>query len=348
MRTLRVRFSDSFGPSTKSGGIGRDSIELCQALEECIHDQISEGIEFSPTGSIWHRRLGTIFFSIFKVHFPVLVRTGSVVVLPQVSPISYVGKGLTLITRIHDLFPITNPEWFGSNTEKWFGKSLNDDSHPHYYLCNSQYTKNELLRLFKNINPEQCFIGYCQIPLLEGKPCGTCSACTAELPDSYLLAVGTVEPRKNYPRVIQALNELGQKSPSLVIVGRSRELKVSEGTFANQNKLHFVGAVCDGSLNRLYNGARAFISGSLAEGFDIPALEASLRGLPLILSDIPVHREIYGDSASYFNPLEVDEIRNAIEVGLSNPKESDHAQLQTHPMKLAIEEILTKIKNSTI
>jgi glycosyltransferase involved in cell wall biosynthesis len=68
----------------------------------------------------------------------------------------------------------------------------------------------------------------------------------------------------------------------------------------------------DNQLIKAITESRALISASLYEGFNLPPLEAQSLGVPVILSDIPVHREIYGDSALYFNLDSIDELEVAL------------------------------------
>jgi hypothetical protein len=65
-------------------------------------------------------------------------------------------------------------------------------------------------------------------------------------------------------------------------------------------------------VNQLLLKSRAFISCSFDEGFDFPSIDAALINKSVLLSDIPVHRELHGDGAVYFNPRSVDEIKNAL------------------------------------
>ena len=73
-----------------------------------------------------------------------------------------------------------------------------------------------------------------------------------------------------------------------------------------------MGRVSDEELVRLYNQADCFVFPSLYEGFGLPPLEAMACGCPVLVSDIPVEREVCGDAALYFNPLEPSEILRII------------------------------------
>ncbi|MEX1317824.1 MAG: glycosyltransferase, partial [Synechococcaceae cyanobacterium] len=131
-----------------------------------------------------------------------------------------------------------------------------------------------------------------------------------------LLMVGTVEPRKAYLEVLQAASALWRSGAvfNLVIVGRegwtdlpTAERRTIPSTVAairrhpllNQ-RLFWFDAASDALLERLYQRADGLIAASLGEGFGIPLIEAAAFGLPLLLRDLPVFREVTADAARFF------------------------------------------------
>ena len=151
----------------------------------------------------------------------------------------------------------------------------------------------------------------CRLPQTIPIQCGSCQAClsinTAQA-NRYFLSVGTIEPRKNYSFALSTWKKLvysHENFPNLVIVGRpgwkTRRLQKELRSAYKLQVLWFFDC-CDGALEKLYERAEAVISFSLAEGFDLPPMEARQRHQkPLILSDIPVHREFHEGSAKFFN-----------------------------------------------
>ena len=81
---------------------------------------------------------------------------------------------------------------------------------------------------------------------------------------------------------------------------------------APTDTIRFLGRVSDEELVRLYNQATCFIFPSIYEGFGLPTIEAMKCGCPVLVSDIPVLREVCGEAAIYFNPYHIEEIRNTI------------------------------------
>jgi len=128
-------------------------------------------------------------------------------------------------------------------------------------------------------------------------------------PPRYGLFVGTLEPRKNLLGLLAAWRELRRRlpeAPPLVLVGgfgwRSETYREAvEGAEAEGWLLRF-GYISHGELLALYRGASVVVLPSFYEGFGLPAVEAMGTATPLVLSDIPVLREVGGDAALYAPP----------------------------------------------
>ncbi len=121
--------------------------------------------------------------------------------------------------------------------------------------------------------------------------------------DPYLLAVGTIEPRKNMGLLLDALRLLRREGRDLrlVVVGRlgwGNALPV--GDLAPHVRV--TGMVPDDELRALYAGASCFVMSSLYEGFGLPLAEAMAAGAPCVASDIPALREIGGEAVRYADP----------------------------------------------
>lgn len=237
------------------------------------------------------------------------------------------GKEISLwIVRLHDLFPVTNPEWFRWWATKIFKKSLSMAVNQNaIFLCDSVSTESEIKRLYKS-HKLNTYVIPCQLPPVNLSSCGLCEGCKGlekAQSNEYFLSVGTIEPRKNYSFGLSAWRDFVTESNfvgNLIIVGRpgwkthdtQKELRR-----AINEQVIWMSNCCDGALEKLYAGTQALISFSLAEGFDLPPMEARQRyQKSLILSDIPVHREFHEDYAVFFsNKLELIEL-------LKNPRRS--------------------------
>lgn len=125
------------------------------------------------------------------------------------------------------------------------------------------------------------------------------------LPDKFILSVGTQEPRKNLERLSQAAQKLGIP---LVLVGRH----------GWGSKTQTLGYVPDFDLPSLYASSSVFAYPSLYEGFGFPLLEAMSCGTPVVTSNISSMPEIVGDAGVLVDPLSVDSIASGIELALGN------------------------------
>jgi glycosyltransferase involved in cell wall biosynthesis len=122
----------------------------------------------------------------------------------------------------------------------------------------------------------------------------------------YVLAVGTLEPRKNFERLGEAARRAGLE---LRIVGA----RGWGGVSANGSGVRWLGELADDELARLYRGARCFAYPSLYEGFGIPILEAMACGAPVVTSAGGATEEVAGGAAVLVDPLDPAGIARGIE-----------------------------------
>lgn len=129
---------------------------------------------------------------------------------------------------------------------------------------------------------------------------------------SYFFFVGTIQPRKNLGRVIEAFNKLDKKDVSLIIAGQrgwlSDEIYALAKRLGIEDRVKFLGYVPDEKLPALYSGAIALIFPSLFEGFGLPILEAQACGCPVITSNVSSMPEVAGKGAIYVNPTSIEDI----------------------------------------
>lgn len=131
------------------------------------------------------------------------------------------------------------------------------------------------------------------------------------LREPYVLFVGTREPRKNLPTVLRAYASARSNgfNPILAIAGRYGWM--TERSQENPG-VRWLDYVEEGHLPALYRNARSLIAPSLYEGFDLPAMEALACGTPVLASDIPVHHEVLGNSATFILPCDVSDWEKAL------------------------------------
>ena len=137
--------------------------------------------------------------------------------------------------------------------------------------------------------------------------------------DRYILGVSSVAYHKNIIRLIESFLLLKNNYIKLYIVGSlnkkiygKESLKIINLAKKNQN-IKYLGRVDDDKLIELYSNAVCFVYPSLYEGFGIPPLEAQACGCPIVISDIPVFKEVYANSALFFNPYDPEDMAKKIE-----------------------------------
>jgi glycosyltransferase involved in cell wall biosynthesis len=133
------------------------------------------------------------------------------------------------------------------------------------------------------------------------------------LPENYLLHVGTLQPRKNLIRLIEAVTRHPSPVTSLVLAGRAGWLSAPIGALAKERGVRLLDYAPDEDLAGLYSGAAAFVFPSLYEGFGFPVLEALACGTPVICSNTSSLPEVAGDAALLVDPLDIHALASAID-----------------------------------
>lgn len=174
------------------------------------------------------------------------------------------------------------------------------------------------------------------------------------LSGKYILFVGTLQPRKNILRLIEAFSILSKKRAfsdiELVIVGKKgwsyEEILQAPEKFAVGDRVKFLDFVPDEDLPLLYQQAQCFVLPSLYEGFGLPVLEAMKHNCPVITSNVSSLPEAGGDAAVYIDPLSVSDIAEKLEKVLSDKNlrntmiEKGRRQIQKFSWEKAAKETL--------
>jgi glycosyltransferase involved in cell wall biosynthesis len=131
------------------------------------------------------------------------------------------------------------------------------------------------------------------------------------LPERFVLATGTVEPRKNLPRLIEAHAGLAD-APPLMVAG-PRGWEVEQALAGAGERVRLLGFVSDDDLAALYRLCTVFAYPSLYEGFGLPLAEAMRCGAACLSSNASSLPEVGGDAVVYADPLDVASIRAGLE-----------------------------------
>lgn len=140
----------------------------------------------------------------------------------------------------------------------------------------------------------------------------------------YILFVGTLQPRKNITRLIEAFSQIKNDKLSLVIVGKRgwqyTDILSAPEKYGIENKVKFLDFVTDEDLPSLYKNAVCFALPSLYEGFGLPVLEAMKFGCPVVTSNVSSLPEAGGDAALYFDPNDTSDIAKVLTKVISDAK----------------------------
>jgi glycosyltransferase involved in cell wall biosynthesis len=216
-------------------------------------------------------------------------------------------------TTVHDLIPLHHPEWVEPETVRMHGPKYEHAARTcDRIFVNSRFTGGEVVE-FLGVPEERVRIAYPGIDP-RFRPEGE----AADLGGPYVLAVSTLEPRKNLPALVAALSELRRRRPELTLAiagldGWEREPLAVEG-------VRLLGFVADDVLARLYRGAAAFAYPARFEGFGMPVVEALASGVPTVVSSHPSLDEASGDVALRADPEDPVAFADALEQALDAPR----------------------------
>ncbi|MEK7551298.1 MAG: glycosyltransferase family 1 protein [Patescibacteria group bacterium] len=171
----------------------------------------------------------------------------------------------------------------------------------------------------------------------------------------YILFVGTLQPRKNIIKLVEAFSKIERQNLELVIVGKKgwlyEDILYSPQKYGVGERVRFLDFVEDKDLPSLYKNATCFVLPSLYEGFGLPVLEAMKYGAPVLTSNVSSLPEAGGDAALYFNPEDTDDIREKIERVIKDPKlrsemiEKGKAQIKKFSWEKTARETLKVLEN---
>lgn len=194
-----------------------------------------------------------------------------------------------------------------------------------HVIAVSSSMKKEILDFYPHANVSVIYNGF--DPVSFGSVCESASQSFLTrnlLPEEYLLAVGHLEKRKNYSALINAvslLHKRGIRIPLLIVGNDSGELASLQNQVASLNLsryVHILTSLTNKELRDIYKSCSLFVFSSSYEGFGIPILEAMASGCPMVLSDLPVFREITEGQSIYFPHEDIASIADAIERGLTS------------------------------
>jgi len=216
-------------------------------------------------------------------------------------------------TTVHDLVPLRFPDWVEPETVRMHGPKYEHAARTcDRIFVNSWFTGGEVVELL-GVAEERVRVAY---PGIDSRfrPEGD----AADLGGPYVLAVSTLEPRKNLPALVAAFVELRRRRPDLTLAiagleGWEREPLGGEG-------VRLLGFVSDVELARLYRGAAVFAYPARFEGFGMPVVEALASGVPAVVSSHPSLDEASGDVALRVDPEDTAAFADALEQAVDSSR----------------------------
>lgn len=228
---------------------------------------------------------------------------------PTVTAPFFFRPDARVVMTVHDLVPLLFPDWQTRRRVFYFK-----------YVLKHRFRFVDRFIAVSN-NTRQDLIDHFHIP---GKKIDVVYEGVSEqfrpgsgIREDFILAVSTLEPRKNFTRIIDAYVTLRKKKDTndrLVIAGKKGWLYEDILNVSREFKddIVFTGFVSQAELIRLFQTARCFVYPSLYEGFGLPILEAMACGCPVITSNISSMPEVAGKAAILVNPYRTEEIENAM------------------------------------
>jgi glycosyltransferase involved in cell wall biosynthesis len=220
------------------------------------------------------------------------------------------GDGLRT-TTVYDLSPLHHPEWVAPLTRRMHGrKYANAAKTCDLIFAISDFTAEDVAKTLA-FPRERIPIAY---PGVDERY--TPQGPGAERDNPYVLAVATLEPRKNLSTLVSAHALVRVQRPELELVVAGAPVQWAEQELAGDG-VTALGFVPDDQLPELYRGASVFAYPSLFEGFGIPVVEAMACGTPVVASSHPSLDESCGDAAVRTDPTSAVAIAEGIERALS-------------------------------
>ncbi|WP_424360277.1 glycosyltransferase [Methylocystis parvus] len=163
-------------------------------------------------------------------------------------------------------------------------------------------------------------------------------------PDDFILVVGTVEPRKDYDRLIDLVQKAPKDAPPIVLVGRPGWGEVVERidqlAMGNPSRFLWLRDLEDDGLRWLYRHASCFLSLSLAEGFNMPLVESGVSGRAIVCSDIPIHRWVAPSWAAF---IRQDDNAERIWTALQTATQPERAQVEVYRQKYSWDSVAARL-----
>jgi glycosyltransferase involved in cell wall biosynthesis len=298
----------------KRTGVGRYLSELLAAWNAMpaasAHDFVLLAPRNGEAGTLWEQ--GTL---------PGLVRRAGAHVLFAPGYTGPLRSPVPMVVAIHDVSFAAHPEWFSWREglrrrvlSRWTAR------HAVRVLTISEFSKQEIVRHL-GVDGAKIAVTYPGVTAMTDAARGSSS-------EAVVLYVGSVFNRRHVPELIAGFAQVARRHPDarLEIVGDNRttprlDLEEVARRSGAGDRIRLRSYVSDEELRNLYRDARAFVFLSEYEGFGLTPVEALSAGVPIVVLDTAVAREIYGPAAIYVPRSDPGFVATALERALFDPAE---------------------------
>jgi glycosyltransferase involved in cell wall biosynthesis len=228
------------------------------------------------------------------------------------------------VMAIMDISYLKYPELFRAKDlyqlREWTAYSVKKSAR---ILTISEFSRNAIIEAYK-VAPEKVVVTYpgLRVTTVASMQKKEDVLRKYNIPERYLLSVGTIQPRKNYEKLIQAFSEAKKKKPEvfknvkLIIVGKKgwlyEPILAAPSTYGVLDSVQFVDFIPDEDLAVLYQQAMSFVLVSLYEGFGLPVLEAMANKCQVVISNVSSLPEIAANAGIQVDPLNIDAIAEGL------------------------------------
>lgn len=225
-----------------------------------------------------------------------------------------------VVVTVHDLSFMRHPEWFRWSRAAYYRAAIRHTvRNAAHLIADSESTRRDLIEIL-GLNPSMIDVVPLGVsPVFQPVDSEAKAAIQRKytLPEHFFLYVGTLEPRKNLPRLIKAWSSIaGSVEEDLVLAGRpgwkTKAIEEAIASCPDRKRIHQIGHIPEADLAPLIGAARAFLWPSLFEGFGLPPLEAMACGTPVIASNSSSMPEALGDAALLVDPLDTEALADAM------------------------------------
>jgi glycosyltransferase involved in cell wall biosynthesis len=226
----------------------------------------------------------------------------------------------TLLT-VHDLSFIRAPETADPGLREYLNEVVpRSIKRADHILADSESTRQDLIELYRT-PPGKISVLYSGVsdrfyPILDESARQSVRERYRIGGRPYIFSVGTVQPRKNYGRLVEALHRLERPDLKLVIAGDkgwlNDPLYEQIDSLGMSEQVQFLGFTADDDLPALYSAAEVFAFPSLYEGFGLPPLEAMACGVPVVASNTSSLPEVVASAALTVDPTDVEALADAL------------------------------------